>query len=82
MSTYFQIVAKTETGADMLWDKLKSNFVDFRKEVPKITADDFSDEWDMALEKAQQELGIEGMVMEEIDIDTEAMKGIVAFTSK
>lgn len=81
MSTYFQIVAKTETGADLLWDKLKSNFVDFRKQVPRLTVDDFSDEWDMALDKAQQELGIERMVMEEIDIETEAMRGIVAFTS-
>jgi hypothetical protein len=78
MSKHFQIVAKTDTGANLIWDEYKSDFVDFSKEVPELTIDNFSDEWETAKTKAEQYMGIEEIFMEEIETETGTLKEICA----
>lgn len=76
MNTHFQIFAKTDTGANLIWDEYKSDFVDFSKETPELTIDNFSEEWDTAKAKAEQYMGIEEIFIEEIETQTRTLKEI------
>lgn len=76
MSTHFQIVAKTDKGANLIWDEYKSDFVDFSKEVPELTIDNFGEEWELAKKKAEQYMGIEEIFMEQIETETGTLKEI------
>ena len=78
MSTHFQIVAKTDTGANLIWDEYKSDFVDFSKEVPELTIDNFDEEWELAKKKSEQYMGIEEIFMEQIETETGTLKEICA----
>ena len=77
MTNYFQIVAKTDTGANLIWDEYKSDFVDFSKEVPELSIDNFDEEWELAKKKSEQQMGIEEIFMEEIKAETGELKEIV-----
>jgi hypothetical protein len=78
MNTYFQIVAKTDTEANLIWDEYKSDFVDFSKEVNPLDIGDMGVEWEFAKLKVMQYSGIEEIFMEEIEAETGILREICA----
>jgi hypothetical protein len=67
INAIYQIVARTYSGVNLLWDNEKKDFVSFRNEVESTDIID----WQQAKLKADTYDGIEDVFQEYLDLNTQ-----------